>query len=966
MNTVARFVRNFFVAQVFVLGPFASNAFGDDTEIFFNIEQDVSAPNILFVLDNSGSMRTRVETEYDSSIDYSGRFSSNYWNWFYFHREGDTRLNIMKDVAKNLADSLEGVNIGLMAFDKHARDLGEGGVILEPVRPIAENREDFKSAVDSLGPDTNTPLAETLFGAKRYFEGKSPFLSPAYRQADSALSGSRYKSPIDLECQANYVVLLTDGEPTRDTNHNTDMGREIGEYCSGNCLDEIAGAMYDGDLRSDMPGSQQVTTHTVGFTDDFPLLKDAAAKGNGGYYQANNAEELTAVFDAIFREVLSTTTTFTGAGVSVSNFNQLQYLNSVYFALFEPDTDPLWPGNLKRYKFNEDLEIIDANGNLAIDSASGNFKDSAQSYWSSTVDGANAGKGGVADGLTSSRKVYTYTSDSDKPLLSHQDNRVSIDNIDNLPKELFGDANMNDEDHQNLIRWTRGEDVFDEDNDGNRDDPRKFLGDPLHSKPHLQIYGGDEDSPDAAVFYGDNQGFIHAVDASSGQLYFSFIPEELLGNQAQYMNGITDTGRPYGMDGSVVAWFNDKNNDREVNDSDTVYIYSGMRRGGRNYYALDVTERDYPSMLWSIKGGEGDFLELGQTWSDPVKSRVRLDDEVRDVLFFSGGYDTNQDAVDERSVDSVGRAVYMVDASSGALLWWAGGDESGANIEIEKMEYSIPATPAVVDVNGNGLVDQLYVGDMGGQILRFDFNHGASADSFASGGVIASLGSSGEVGNRRFYHTPDISGTLKNGTRYINLAIGSGYQAHPLDKTNEDRFYKLTISAVDAPVNASGDTEYGTLTESDLMDVTDNLIQEGTEEEVELAETSLADSKGWFIRLTRAGEKVLAASTTLRGDVYFTTFEPSGSLDPCVPAAGQARMYHVSLRDGRAVVNYDGVGTDESLTESDRYINLKTLGIPPTPQVITIDGVTRIITGTETFEPSPRDGLVQKIYWFEE
>ncbi|MCR9190423.1 MAG: PilC/PilY family type IV pilus protein [Alteromonadaceae bacterium] len=1053
-----RFLRNMSLAQVLVLSPFASSVSADDTEIFFNIERDVSAPNILFLLDNSGSMSTNVQvlsSDYDSSVDYEGGFnddfiyhysggqarsvrisvvecqdifeklgslgrtspykmsfrfnnrwnsfgsfdvnnsrtvcqadgnnevdwgdisatefySANYLNWFFNYREitNQSRLEIVQRVAKNLADGLENVNIGLMAFDRFANDFGEGGVILEPIRPISEGREDFKEAVDSLGADTNTPLSETLFGAKRYFEGNGPFLSPVRRQADSAMNGNNYRSPIDLECQANYVVLLTDGEPTRDTNHNDEMEEELGiNRCDGNCLDEIAEYMYSNDISDDYDGTQRVVTYTVGFQSQQDLLDDAATKGGGQYYQAESADELEGVFNEIFRQVLSTNTTFSSPGVSVNNFNQLNYLDALYFSVFEPVVQPLWPGNLKRYRLTADGDIVDQNGNDAIDPATGFFKDTARSYWSTAVDGASASEGGAASVIpddNSQRNVYTYYEGSTSQSLTNSVNAIVVGN-DNLTKSLFGDVEMSDARLQELIRFTRGQDVDDEDGDGSTSDSRKFIADPLHSRPYLQVYGGTEESPDTTVFFGDNQGFLHALDGETGQLNFSFMPGELLANQSIYRdNQVSEFARPYGMDGSVTAWFKDLDRDRMVDEDDSVYIYSGMRRGGRNYYGLDVTDRSAPSVLWAIRGGQGDFTELGQTWSDPVKHRVRLGDEIREVLFFSGGYDPNQDNVGVRTEDSMGRAIYMVDATTGERLWWSGPAESDANLELANMDYSIPATPAVIDVNGDSLADQLYVGDMGGQIWRVDFRHGQEAGSFATAGVIANLAGNDEASNRRFYHTPDLSGTLKNGQRYLNLAIGSGYQASPLDKGVEDRFYKLTISSIAVPLNENGDVEYTTLTELDLMDTTDNLIQEGTEAQRDAAETSLSQAQGWYIRLTRDGEKVLSSSTTLRGDVFFTTFEPAASLDPCVPSAGQSRLYHVELADGRAVVNYDKLGSDDALTEADRYVALKTLGLPPSPKAITIDGEDIIVAGTETLIPQPPAGLVRKIYWYEE
>src|SRR5690554_4467027 len=70
-----KFARNIGLAQFLVLSPFFSSVSADDTEIFFNIERDVSAPNILFILDNSGSMSTNVEVlsaDFDPSQSYNG------------------------------------------------------------------------------------------------------------------------------------------------------------------------------------------------------------------------------------------------------------------------------------------------------------------------------------------------------------------------------------------------------------------------------------------------------------------------------------------------------------------------------------------------------------------------------------------------------------------------------------------------------------------------------------------------------------------------------------------------------------------------------------------------------------------------------------------------------------------------------------------------------------------------------
>ncbi len=80
-----------------------------------------------------------------------------------------------------------------------------------------------------------------------------------------------------------------------------------------------------------------------------------------------------------------------------------------------------------------------------------------------------------------------------------------------------------------LIDWTRGIDVQDEDADGDRTEMHRFMGDPLHARPALVTYGGTPAAPDAedaVVFVPTNDGFLHAVNARTGVELWSFIPPE--------------------------------------------------------------------------------------------------------------------------------------------------------------------------------------------------------------------------------------------------------------------------------------------------------------------------------------------------------------------------------------------------------------------------------------------------------
>ena len=49
----------------------------------------------------------------------------------------------------------------------------------------------------------------------------------------------------------------------------------------GACLDDIAAYLYNDDIAPNEPGVQTVTTHTIGFAIDLPILQEAALRGGG-------------------------------------------------------------------------------------------------------------------------------------------------------------------------------------------------------------------------------------------------------------------------------------------------------------------------------------------------------------------------------------------------------------------------------------------------------------------------------------------------------------------------------------------------------------------------------------------------------------------------------------------------------------------------------------------------------------
>jgi len=890
-------------------------------------------------------------------------------------------------------------------------------------------RDDLLRMVDELTASGWTPLVDVLYEAALYYRGEevdygkqrgngsgssnqstrvshpasytggTVVLPPGCSNSDpnsaaclqERISGTPiYISPMTESCQSNHIVLLTDGEATKNASAEKVrqmIGKPTGFNCHSSgaeaCGHDLAEFLSGEDQNSILSGAQNVKVHTIGFNFSNTWLKElATVKGGGSFTEASSTTELVQAFDTLVKSIKAVDTSFVQAGVTVNQFNRLSHRDDIYFSLFKPQETAKWYGNLKKYRLTgADSVVTDVNGNPAVDATTGFFKVDAKSYWSTAIDGEKVELGGAASQLPvpSSRLIYTYL--DDYPVV--QDGTELLTNYPvnhsntAISKDLLDIIGSTDDYRTNLLKWARGE--------NGSGGARQQLGDPLHSVPELVTYSATQDSDgnpvyDSTIYFGTNEGYIHAINAETGQEQFSFIPKELLKNLDVFYSNQNVSPRPYGMDGSVTTYLKDHNGDGDLNDTDdTVWIYSGMRRGGRNYYSLDVRDRSAPKLKWVIKGGADGttgFEELGQTWSRPKNIQVPFDanqngviddGEVRNLLLFAGGYDPQQDNVSTRTADTMGRALYMVDADTGALFWSAG-IASSHDLTLTDMKYSIPSDITVLDMDRDGWADQLYVGDMGGQMWRFDIAENATQKAdLVSGGVIADLSTDGSAANnRRFYYPPDASLYNVNSEYVMVLAIGSGWRAHPLNDVVQDRFYSLRQynGIFSAP------SSYTTVTETDLYDSTNNLVVEGTDTEKAEAQESLSvnDSQrkqGWFIRLENTGEKVLGNSLTANKQIIFTTYEPTPpAVGSCQAGNGIARAYIVDPLDATPLLD---MNVDGTVNKNDRSTKLKQGSIPASPKLIDTDaGKPVVLIGPEKLAPADAGKQLFRTYWVEQ
>lgn len=920
----------------------------DDTEIY--LTRDLPAdqrirPNIMFVIDTSGSMQSGVPgtdckaltpvTDSKKGMplnwctDYEGRSNKDNTGQL-------TRLEVVKQVVNQLVDELAASNdsnIGLARYDSSSN----GGFINVPIKQAGTVASTFKSQLSSYYASGATPLLETYHEAARYMRGETPLYGnnsrgyiedpqnkllrlhiDPWRSDSTAYTGESYKSPIENSCQKSNIIVLTDGLPNGDVGSNAAIAALVNgkntQYTSCNRNYPTDGAALDGcwmpglseylanQDNSPAAGKQYINTYTVGFGNigNSQLLQDTADYGGGKFFTTSNTSGLVTALKSIVVDILAENTTFTTPTVSVSAYSNFGYRNDLFYALFRPADGARWIGNIKKYKAitdgtTGDLVVTDALGNNAVDTTTGFFNDSAQSYWSPSADGKNAERGGAASRLVtpSTRKIYTYTG-TDRLAGSGMTGSANltdstyalIDNNNALTKAMLGDSAMTNDYKTKLLSWARGTNPA-------TNTARLQIADVLHNAPKVVAYISDEDlnrvnagtNQDSMVlFYGTNEGHIGAIDPATGNELFVFIPQELLPNLKSYYDDTKGSpNKKYGMDGQfgLKVSYDTVDPNTKLRPVSQVLLYAGMGRGGRNYYALDVspaasgaTNTIQPKLKWMIKGGVtgSAYQRLGQTWSTPKVSKIKWNGNSKDVLIFTGGYDVNQDddTPNTPSNDTHGNALYIADADTGERLWMAGpapisGETAAANLQLSTMTNSMPADPALVDISGDGLIDTIFTADTRGQIFRFDINQAnTTATNFATGGRVANFGGSTALDNRRFYNQPDVALIKERGGKtYFTIAIGAGYRGHPLNEDTIDRFYVVRDSNVYTAPNT-----YTTVTENDLVDVSSVELSGAAAATVQ---TQINTKRGQINALTVAESDARGALSSYQASAGYTS-----------------------------------------------------------------------------------------------
>ena len=532
----------------------------------------------------------------------------------------------------------------------------EGASSVQPLAEVvntlgdtaAENILDpnYINVINTMGTVTYSPLAEGMARIGGYLN-----------------SNSSGEPDTTNYCQKNFVIVVTPGMSSQDTNGNlsqtrpsdlddfdedgTDGYGENGNPGEGTLtvdgethtittningstyMDDVATYFYANDMRvanDKTEAFQNVMTYTVGFLAtpaSRVFLINTSNNGNGKtnltnsahpdygkyHFDAASADGLSqAIMDAV-NSIISRTSSFTAPVVPVTRTTSG---NKIYMAFFKPLDQNFWEGNLTKFGLDADNQIIGSDDQPAT-WPNGAMRETAKPYWA-TIDWADTSK---SNGIhNNSRNIYTYLGSAD--VLTDSANRFATDNT-GLTAMILGnpaDVTVNGSavsGRDKVIQYIRGADVLDENADGDSTANRAVItGDILHSEPLVFTYKYAGGSAETLVFFGANDGMLHAVldttdpdiDVSGDETHFgteawAFIPPDQLNRLKEIIEG--SAHQDY-VDSSPKIYFHDVDEDGQVDsdDGDKVILVCGLRKGGSGYFALDITDPDAPEYQWRI------------------------------------------------------------------------------------------------------------------------------------------------------------------------------------------------------------------------------------------------------------------------------------------------------------------------------------------------------------------------------
>lgn len=911
---------------------------------------------------------------------------TNIANWYEFYRK---RSYVAKAAISHVMGDQVDFRYGMTVTENWSSFFVE-----VPGSAITDYTAHNAAMLDSLytyqWPRESTPLRRGLETAGKYFDG--------------VLTGK--VDPIISECQQNFTILFTDGY-WNGSNPSSTIGDADGDGVSLTLAD-VARYYYTTDLSAfsnnvptsviDPNNAQHMVTFGVAYgvegnlddTDDDgypdPALDEnddwgnpftntlakiddlwhAAFNSKGIFVEARYPAEVT---EAV-TETLSEIADRVGSSASVAtNSGSLNAGSHLFQARFDSDR---WSGQLLAFALNADGSLNPNPDWDARDVLDGQDFDTGREIITYNPS-ANSGAGG---GVAFRFPADYQAPDADDDLSTAQ----LTDLLTNAPHAFAtGDSTEKAENQaygQDILDYFRGDrsnesvsqfrvrnyalgDIVDSDPQF-VGPPRSRYPDSLAAKP-FSSFSSTYANREPVVYVGANDGMLHAFLETDGSEVLAYVPSKVYQNlpslaEPSYVHEYFVNEAPTIVDayltntwdagtGSYGSW-------RSV-------LVGGLGGGGQGYYALDVTN---PSnfdeanaadlVLWEFT--DADDADLGFTYSIP--SIAKMADGSWAAVFGNGYNNTVADG----NASSTGHAIlYIVDIEDGSII---------RKIDTGAGSTGTPnglSAPALIDVDGNFVVDYAYAGDLEGNLWKFDLTSSTAASwdvAWKPGGVATPLFET--PANQPITTRPQITLHPDNLAGYM-VYFGTGKYLETNDDdsigattqsfygiwdknestlTTFDRTDLLEQSIINQYAEAF-DTDGDTIDDAfyNLRDVSDNTIDFSTH-------------MGWYMDLipdqvegvdnaNNFGEKQVSNALVRDGRVIFTTLLPSQGL---CDFGGSSFVMQLDFRNGGKLgfpafdLNGDEVFDDSDTLASGKQSDV---GIVPTLSVL-LDDETEIAYGS--------------------
>lgn len=623
----------------------------------------------------------------------------NFANWFSYHRR---REFVAKDAVARLILSLKNVRVGFYGINSHSALPNSGGTlgkpILSPLKPVkvahgdsvADKTAELLEALYAYRSKGMTPLRKGLNKLGQFFmanDGKLP---------GTNLAGAK---PFDEACQQAVTLIITDGYyndsgaelPAGERNADGDNGPPFADEYS-DTLADIAMYYYERDLQpnlanavppvnaGDVNRAQHMVTYAIAFgvkgvlnPEDYLDLKSkadgkwivwpqpsgnariddlwhAAVNGRGEFFNVFTPEEMQKAMEAL-SEAFSDMARGSTAQLAV-NGDKVAEGSLVYQASHSFEKGE-WKGDLEAYR---------------IDPASGSI---AARAWSAAAELESRD-------WDTGRRIATYDPEKKKGVA------FRLPELSETQKGLLGDK------PGSVVEYLRGREIA-----GMRPRSQK-LGDIVNSAPVYYAADGSH----GVVFVGANDGMLHAFDAQNGRELFAYVPN-LLFPKLRDLTLPSYTHKFY-VDLAPVI----KKGVELAPGNRVDLLVGGLRRGGKGYFALNVTaplgigseaalkER----VLWEAPAATDP--DMGYSFCRPIVVRSNSTAHPWAVIFANGYSSLSEKAV-----------LYILDPRDGTVI---------RKIEAGAGPDNGLSTPVAVDANYDEKVDFLYAGDLRGNLWKFD------------------------------------------------------------------------------------------------------------------------------------------------------------------------------------------------------------------------------------------------------